>query len=123
VVSSGLGAPNGSVIRTILLFGALAAVICLAGCSGAGGQLTGNRGAGDGACGGAQATAFGGGYVGILPPGAMGTVDITPTGCKAAITGWTFPPPALATGPVAIQPAPAVIAPMQPLAVIKGPGV
>jgi hypothetical protein len=94
---------------------AIALALVLAGCQGGGDQLTGNRGAGDSACGGAAATAFGGGFVGVIAPGVTGQVVLSPTGCTLTTTGAVFAAPVIATGPVPIQPAP-TLAPMAPLA-------
>lgn len=79
---------------------ALLVALTLSGCAGS--QLSSVRGPQDPACAGVMIGA-GGGQVGLWAPGAIGTLDITPSGCKITVTGWTWPP---ATTPV--QPLPNV---------------
>ena len=84
---------------------ALASALLLAGCNGPGTEMShGGRAAGENGCGGVQVTAGGGGSVGVMPQGAIGTVEVTPTGCKINIISWQYPPPgtpAPAAAPVA----------------------
>lgn len=81
-------------IRAILL---AAIALPLTACNGPGTEMShGGRTAGENGCGGVTVTAGGGGAVGVMPQGAIGTVDVSPTGCKITITDWKYPPAAVA---------------------------
>jgi hypothetical protein len=84
----------------------------------AGSQLSGNRTASDNACGAVNAN-IGAGYVGLMPPGAIGELTINSTGCSLKITDWKFAVP-LATTAVAATPAGAPTT-LAPAAVVRSP--
>jgi hypothetical protein len=90
-------------MRKVLFLGS---IMLLTGCTSPGSsQLP--RGPMDLACGGVTVGTFGNGAVGLMPPGAVGSLHIAPNGdCQMSVTGWTTIPGGGAIP--AVPPVPAV---------------